>query len=80
MGRVNEDATALKAEMQKLAPGMVLEIHVGNLKAVRVAKRLVTSNAKELGATWQHWSVGPTVYAKPAGEKRRRSGRPRKSE
>ena len=80
MGRVNEDATALKVEMQKLAPGMVLEIQANDLKAVRSAKRLVTSNAKELGVQWQHWNVGATVYAKPAAERRRRAGRPKKSD
>ena len=79
LGRVNEDAAALKTEMQKLAPGMVLEITVGDLKAVRGAKMLVSRNAKELGAQWQHWNVGAIVYAKPA-EKRRRGGRPKKSE
>ena len=78
-GKVNEELLALKAEMAKLAQGMVLEIETGSEKAVRSAKVMVTRAAKELGAQWRHWSVGSKVFAKPAEAVRRR-GRRKKSE
>ncbi len=79
-GRVNEDVETVKAEMQKLGSGMVLEIQAADLKAVRGAKMAISKAAKQLDAKWQHWNVGPTVYAKPASPGRRRAGRPRKTE
>jgi hypothetical protein len=79
-GKVNQDLMALKAEMQKLASGMVLEIETGSEKAVRSAKTLVTRASTQLGVKWQHWSVGSKVFARPVGEIKRRMGRPRKTE
>jgi hypothetical protein len=79
-GKVNQDLMALKAEMQKLASGMVLEIETGSEKAVRSAKTLVTRASTQLGVKWQHWSVGSKVFARPVGEIRKRIGRPRKTE
>jgi hypothetical protein len=79
-GKVNEDLSALKAEMQKLAAGMVLEIETGSEKAVRSAKTLVTRAATQLGTKWQHWSVGSKVFARPVGEIKRRVSRTRKGE
>ena len=79
MGRVNEGVETMKAEMRKLGAGMVLVIQADDLKAVRGAKLTVSKAAKQLDAKWQHWNVGPTVYARPAAEVRRRVGRPRKT-
>jgi spore cortex formation protein SpoVR/YcgB (stage V sporulation) len=78
-GKVNEDLMAIKNEMQKLASGMVLEIEAGTDKAVRGTKMLVTKASQQLGARWRHWSVGSKVFAKPAGEIKKRMGRPRKT-
>ncbi len=79
-GKVNADLAALKAEMQKLAAGMVLEIETGSEKAVRSAKTLITRAATQLGVKWQHWSVGSKVFARPVSEIKKRIGRPRKTE
>jgi hypothetical protein len=79
MGMVNEDLDALKSEMRKLASGMVLEIETGSEKAVRGTKMLVTRAGTQLGARWRHWNVGTKVFAKPAGEVRRRARRAEKS-
>jgi hypothetical protein len=79
-GKVNQDFEALKAEMQKLASGMVLEIETGSVKAVRSAKTLVTRAANQLGAKWQHWSVGSKVFARPVGEIKKRVGRQKESD
>ena len=70
-GVVNENLLAVKAEMTKLAPGMVLEIDTGSAKAVRSAKMLVTRAAKQMGTEWQHWHNGTMVYAKPRSVSRR---------
>jgi len=77
--RVQEDLEALKSEMRRLAPGMVLQIETDGPKAVRSAKMLVSRAAKQLDGRWQHWNVGTTVFAKPAEAVRRRAGRPRKT-
>ena len=77
-GKVNEDRTALRGEMQKLASRMVLEIEAGSEKAVRGTKMLITRCANQLGSEWQHWSVGTKVFAKPRGMIARR-GRPKKT-
>ena len=74
-GRINDDLLALKIEMQKLASGMVLEIETGSEKAVRGVKTLVTRASTQLGSKWEHWSAGSKVFAKPAGEVRRRASR-----
>jgi spore cortex formation protein SpoVR/YcgB (stage V sporulation) len=79
MGRVNEDLETIKSEMRKLAPGMVLEIDVGTQKAVRGTKMLVTRASAQLGSRWQHWHFGTVVFAKPAGEIRRRGKRAAKA-
>jgi hypothetical protein len=60
--------------------GMVLEIETGSEKAVRGAKMDVTRASTQLGTRWQHWHIGTKVFAKPAGEIRRRCRRPEKSE
>lgn len=78
-GKVNENIESMKTEMSKLRDGMVLEIEAGSEKAIRGTKRLVTTAAKELGATWRHWSEGTKVFAKPVAATRRRRGRPRKN-
>jgi spore cortex formation protein SpoVR/YcgB (stage V sporulation) len=79
MGRVNEDLETIKSEMRKLAPGMVLEMDPGNEKAVRGTKMLVTRASTQLGSRWQHWHVGTVVFAKPAGETRKRGRRAAKT-
>src|SRR5689334_17196916 len=77
-GKVNLDLLALKNEMAKLSAGMVLEIETESEKAVRGTKMLITKASRELGAEWQHWSVGATVFTRPLeGQKRR--GRPKKA-
>ena len=78
MGRVNADLESLKEEMRRLGSGMVLEIETGSEKAVRSAKTLITRAGNQLGTRWQHWSVGSKVFARPAGEARRRISRRRK--
>ena len=75
MGKVNEDLDALKSEMRKLSSGMVLEIDTGSEKAVRGTKMLVTRASAQLGTRWQHWHIGTVVFAKPAGEIRKRGRR-----
>lgn len=79
-GKVNEGLVALKAEMQKLGQGMVLEIETGSEKAIRGTKALITRASKQLGTRWRHWHMGTKVFAKPAGQVRRRRGRRRKGE
>jgi hypothetical protein len=79
MGRVNEDFEAIKSEMRKLAPGMVLEIETGSAKSVRGTKMFVTRASAQLGTRWQDWNVGTKVFAKPAGEVSRRGKRAAKS-
>ncbi len=71
-GKVNQDLMALKAEMSKLASGMVLEIEAGSEKAVRGTKMLVTKASNQLGTRWRHWSVGTKVFARPMEAVRRR--------
>ena len=77
-GKVNEDLAGLKAEMQKLASGMVLEIEAGSEKAVRSTKMLVTRAGNQLGNKWHHWSVGSKVFAMPR-EMVARRGLPKKT-
>ncbi len=74
-GRINEDFAILRDEMRRLGTGMVLEIEAGSERSVRGIKMLVTRAAKDLGSSWQHWSVGTKVFAKPAQEIRRRGRR-----
>jgi hypothetical protein len=76
-GRLNRDLVDLKAEMLHLPSGMVLEIEAGNGTSVRSTKMLVTKAANQLGSKWKHWSIGTTVYAKPAEPIRRRGRRPK---
>ncbi|MGE4057107.1 MAG: hypothetical protein AB7F99_20160 [Vicinamibacterales bacterium] len=75
-GVVNENLQAVRAEMSKLAPGMVLEIEAGSPTAVRSTKMLVSRAAKQLNTEWQHWNNGTTVYAKPRAGTKRRRGHP----
>ncbi len=77
-GKVNEDLVTLKDQMKRLGPGMVLEIEPQSGQSVRATKGLVSRAAKDLGASWRHWSEDGKVFAKPAVETRRR-GRPRKA-
>ncbi len=74
-GKSNEDFTAVRDEMRRLGPGMVIEIDAGTEKAVRSTKMLVTRAAKDLGTTWRHWSAGSKVFAMPAEAGRRRTRR-----
>src|SRR4051812_31281578 len=76
-GKVNEDLMALKSEMSKLAPGMVLEIDTDGAQGVRSIKMLVTKAANQLGSRWRHWNVGSTVFAKPQEAVRRRGRKPK---
>ena len=76
-GKGNEDLQALKNEMSRLAGGMVLEIDAGDPKAVRGTKMLITKAANQLGSRWRHWSVGSTVFARPAEAVKRRGRRPK---
>jgi spore cortex formation protein SpoVR/YcgB (stage V sporulation) len=78
-GRVNQDLAALKSEMTRLSGGMVLEIEPENEKGIRGTKMLVTKAAAQLGAKWQHWSVGTKVFAKPM-EAAKLRGRRQKAE
>ena len=75
-GRVNQDLEQLKQQMRDLARGSALEIEVESEKDTRRIKALITRAARELGAQWQHWSMGTRVFAVPAsGERPRRRGR-----
>ena len=76
-GKINEDIEAIKAEMAKLASGMVLEIEAGSEKAIRGTKLLVTKAGNQLGTKWRHWNVGTKVFAKPLEAVRRRGRRPK---
>jgi hypothetical protein len=79
-GRINENVEAIKAEMQKLGQGMVLEIETGSERAIRGTKALITRASKELGTKWRHWSQGTKVFARPAESvthrRRRRRSKP----
>jgi hypothetical protein len=72
-GKANPDLAVVKAEMSKLAPGMVLEIVPDSGRGVRGTKMLISKAAKELGTPWRHWSIDSTVYAMPAAAPRRRT-------
>ena len=77
-GKVNADIETIKAEMARLASGMVLEIEIGSEKAIRGTKMLVTKASNQLGTPWRHWHVGTKVYAKPieaTNKRRQRSAR-----
>ena len=76
-GKVNEDLLAVKAEMARLMPGMVLEIEAESEQAVRSTKMLVTKAAGQLGTPWRHWNVGKKVFARPMEATRRRGRRPK---
>ena len=78
-GKLNEDIEALKAEMRKLATGMVLEIEAGSEKTVRGTKMLVTKAGNQLGTQWRHWNVGSKVLAKPKDAIKRRGRKPKAS-
>ena len=71
MGRINLDLEALKAEMRKLAPTMVLEIETEGERTARSVKTLISRAGTDLGNKWQHWSVGTKIYARPKEERRR---------
>lgn len=76
-GKVNAELAKVKAEMQKLASGMVLEIETGSDRSVRGTKALVTRAARELGDRWRHWHVGSKVFAQPMRKKPGRKPGPR---
>jgi hypothetical protein len=64
-GKVNEMFVALMNEMNKLAPGMVLEIETGDEKAIRATKVMITRASTQMGTPWRHWHVGTKVYTRP---------------
>jgi hypothetical protein len=63
--RVSATVKAIMDELNRVAPGMVMVIEMGQGDSIRATKAAVTRAGNELGTPVQHWHRGREVYARP---------------